>query len=110
MQTLLRANMLAAQMSSSSMVPQGQPIGPAGSAIARRFRDDTEDVANLVDGMVDIFGGVVFTVIAADRAGRCRPLQGGRGARDPAARCRHRDTVLDARYQDPRRTASPPRV
>mgnify|MGYP006146216291 CR=1 FL=1 len=41
----------------------GQPIGSAGSAITH-FRDDTEDVANLVDGMVDISGGVVFTVIA----------------------------------------------
>ena len=62
MQTLLRANMLAAQMASGGM-HAGQPIGSAGSAITH-FRDDTEDVANLVDGMVDISGGVVFTVIA----------------------------------------------
>jgi ATP-binding cassette subfamily B protein len=62
MQTLLRANMLAAQMASGG-VHAGQPIGSAGSAITH-FRDDTEDVANLVDGMVDISGGVVFTVIA----------------------------------------------
>jgi ATP-binding cassette subfamily B protein len=62
MQTLLRANMLAAQMASGGM-HAGQPVGSAGSAITH-FRDDTEDVANLVDGMVDISGGVVFTVIA----------------------------------------------
>lgn len=62
MQTLLRANMLAAQMASGG-VHAGQPIGSAGSAITH-FRDDTEDVANLVDGMVDISGGVVFTVVA----------------------------------------------
>jgi ATP-binding cassette subfamily B protein len=62
MQTLLRANMLAAQMASGG-IHAGQPIGSAGSAITH-FRDDTEDVANLVDGIVDISGGVVFTVIA----------------------------------------------
>jgi ATP-binding cassette subfamily B protein len=62
MQTLLRANMLAAQMASGGL-HAGQPVGSAGSAITH-FRDDTEDVANLVDGMVDISGGVVFTVIA----------------------------------------------
>jgi ATP-binding cassette subfamily B protein len=62
MQTLLRANMLSAQMASGG-IHAGQPVGSAGSAVTH-FRDDTEDVANLVDGMVDISGGVVFTVIA----------------------------------------------
>jgi ATP-binding cassette subfamily B protein len=62
MQTLLRANMLSAQMASGG-VHAGQPVGSAGSAVTH-FRDDTEDVANLVDGMVDISGGLVFTVIA----------------------------------------------
>ena len=62
MQTLLRANMLSAQMASGG-VHAGQPVGSAGAAVTH-FRDDTEDVANLVDGMVDISGGVVFTVIA----------------------------------------------
>ena len=62
MQTLLRANMLAAQMASGG-VHAGQPLGSAGSAITH-FRDDTEDVANLVDGIIDISGGLVFTVIA----------------------------------------------
>ncbi len=62
MQTLLRANMLSAQMASGGL-HAGQPVGSAGSAVTH-FRDDTEDVANLVDGIVDISGGVVFTVIA----------------------------------------------
>jgi ATP-binding cassette subfamily B protein len=62
MQTLLRANMLSAQMASGGL-HAGQPIGSAGSAITH-FRDDTEDVANFVDGMVDVSGGIVFTVIA----------------------------------------------
>lgn len=62
MQTLLRANMLSAQMASGGL-HAGQPIGSAGSAITH-FRDDTEDVANFVDGIVDVSGGIVFTVIA----------------------------------------------
>ena len=62
MQTLLRANMLSAQMASGGL-HAGQPVGSAGSAVTH-FRDDTEDVANLVDGIVDISGGLVFTVIA----------------------------------------------
>ena len=41
----------------------GQPVGSAGAAITH-FRDDTEDVAKFVDGMVDVSGGVVFTVFA----------------------------------------------
>ncbi|MDG1188686.1 MAG: ABC transporter ATP-binding protein [Ilumatobacter sp.] len=61
-QTLLRANMLSAQMASGGP-HAGQPVKSASSAITQ-FRDDTEDVANLVDGTVDITCGVVFTVIA----------------------------------------------
>ena len=62
MQTLLRANLLAAQMASGG--PEaGRPISSAGAAITH-FRDDTEDVANFVDGMVDVSGGIVFTVFA----------------------------------------------
>jgi ATP-binding cassette subfamily B protein len=41
----------------------GQPVGSAGEAITH-FRDDTEDVAMFVDGVVDVSGGVVFTVLA----------------------------------------------
>lgn len=62
MQSLLRANLLAAQMASGG--PEaGQPVGSAGSAITH-FRDDTEDVASFVDGMVDVTGGLIFTVVA----------------------------------------------
>jgi ATP-binding cassette subfamily B protein len=62
MQTLLRANLLTAQVASGG--PEaGQPVGSAGEAITH-FRDDTEDVAMLVDGLVDVSGGMVFTVVA----------------------------------------------
>lgn len=71
MQTLLRANMLSAQMASGGL-HAGQPVGSAGSAITH-FRDDTEDVANFVDGMVDVSGGLVFTVIAGLVLGAADP-------------------------------------
>ena len=62
-QTLLRANMLAAQMASGG--PEaGQPVGSAGEAITH-FRDDAEDVAMLVDGILDVSAGLVFTVGAS---------------------------------------------
>ncbi len=62
-QTLLRANMLLAQMASGG--PEaGQPVGSAGEAITH-FRDDAEDVAMLVDGILDVSAGLVFTVGAS---------------------------------------------
>jgi ATP-binding cassette subfamily B protein len=62
MQTLLRANLLAAQVASGG--PEaGQPVGSAGEALTH-FRDDTEDVAMFVDGVVDVSAGLVFTVLA----------------------------------------------
>ncbi len=62
-QTFLRANMLAAQMASGG--PEaGQPVGSAGEAITH-FRDDAEDVAMLLDGILDVSAGFVFTVGAA---------------------------------------------
>jgi ATP-binding cassette subfamily B protein len=62
MQTLLRANLLTAQVASGG--PEaGQPVGSAGEALTH-FRDDTEDIAQLVDGTVDVSGGLVFTVAA----------------------------------------------
>lgn len=63
MQTLLRGNLLAAQMASGG--PEaGQPVGSAGEAITH-FRDDTEDVAMFIDGMIDVSGGLAFTFVAA---------------------------------------------
>jgi ATP-binding cassette subfamily B protein len=63
MQTFLRANLLAAQVASGG--PEaGQPVGSAGEAITH-FRDDAEDVTMLVDGLVDVSAGLVFTVLAA---------------------------------------------
>lgn len=63
MQTFLRANLLAAQVASGG--PEaGQPVGSAGESIAH-FREDTEDVAWLLDGIVDMSGGATFTIVAA---------------------------------------------
>jgi ATP-binding cassette subfamily B protein len=62
MQSLLRANLLAAQVASGG--PEaGRPVASAGEAITH-FRDDAEDVANFVDGLLDVTGGLVFTVLA----------------------------------------------
>lgn len=62
MQTLIRSNMLAAQMASGGP-DAGRPVGSSGEAITH-FRDDVEDVVMLVDNMVDISAGVVFTLFA----------------------------------------------
>jgi ATP-binding cassette subfamily B protein len=60
MQTFLRANLLAAQVASGG--PEaGQPVGSAGEAVTH-FRDDTEDVAIFLDGMIDVSAGLVFTI------------------------------------------------
>ena len=62
MQSLLRANLLNAQVASGG--PEaGQPVGSAGEAITH-FRDDVEDVTMFIDGFVDISAGVVFTLLA----------------------------------------------
>ncbi|MCB0965880.1 MAG: ABC transporter ATP-binding protein [Ilumatobacter sp.] len=62
MQTFLRANLLTAQVASGG-VEAGQPVGSAGEAVTH-FRDDAEDVARFVDGMVDVSAGLVFTLLA----------------------------------------------
>jgi ATP-binding cassette subfamily B protein len=62
MESLLRANMLVAQMASGG--PEaGQPVGSAGRAITH-FRDDTDDVAEFVDNVLDTTGGILFAAIA----------------------------------------------
>ncbi|HEU4841329.1 MAG TPA: ABC transporter ATP-binding protein [Ilumatobacteraceae bacterium] len=72
MQTLLRANLLTAQVASGG--PEaGQPVGSAGEALTH-FRDDTEDIAMLVDGLVDVSGGLVFTVAAGFLLGSANAL------------------------------------
>ena len=71
MQTLLRANLLAAQVASGG--PEaGQPVGSAGEAITH-FRDDAEDVAMFVDGIVDVSAGLAFTMLAGVVLGVTNP-------------------------------------
>lgn len=62
-QSLLRANMLEAQLASGGE-HAGRPVSSSGEAITH-FRDDTEDVAMLVDGFIDVSAGVAFTTGAA---------------------------------------------
>lgn len=62
MQTLVRGNLLQAQMASGG--PEaGQPVGSSGEAITH-FREDADDVGQLIDGIVDVSGGLLFSVIA----------------------------------------------
>ena len=83
MQTIVRGNLLLAQMASGG--PEaGQPVGSAGEAVTH-FRDDTEDVTQLIDGVVDVSGGAVFVAIAGYVLCVADP-RGGRGARAPVAR------------------------
>lgn len=71
MQTLLRTNLLAAQMASGG--PEaGQPVGSAGTALTH-FRDDVEDVTVFIDLGVDATAGVVFMVIAGFVLGLAEP-------------------------------------
>ncbi len=63
MQTLIRANLLAAQMASGGG-EAGQPVASSGEAITY-FRDDVEDVTMFIDGLLDVSAGLVFTVLAA---------------------------------------------
>ena len=62
MQSLMRANMLSAQVVSGGPTA-GRPIGSSGEAVTY-FRDDSEDIVLLVDGIIDVSTGLVFTVLA----------------------------------------------
>jgi ATP-binding cassette, subfamily B, bacterial len=95
MQTLLRANLLAAQVASGG--PEaGQPVGSAGEALTH-FRDDVEDVAQFVDGLVDVSAGLAFTMLAGvvlgvterRRGSGARAATGDGGHRDQAPRHPH---------------------
>jgi len=63
MQTLVRANLLTAQLASGG-AEAGRPVGSSGEAITH-FRDDVEDVTMFIDGLLDVSAGLVFTVLAA---------------------------------------------
>lgn len=71
-QSLLRSNMLRAQIASGT-VEAGQPVASAGEAITH-FRDDPRDVAELIDSWVDVSGGLLFTVIAVAVLGAVSPV------------------------------------
>ena len=62
MQSLLRLNLLTAQVASGGD-DAGRPVASSGEALAH-FRDDTEDVAFFVDGWLDLTGAATFAVIA----------------------------------------------
>ena len=95
MQTFLRANLLTAQLASGG--PEaGQPVGSAGEAITH-FRDDTEDIAMFVDGMLDVSAGLVFTMLAGFVLGRANA---GRRRRAAAAAGRDRARDQTARLAD----------
>ena len=63
MQSLMRSNMLAAQLASGGP-ESGQPVGSSGEAIPY-FRDDVEDVTQFINDVVDMSAGLIFTVLAA---------------------------------------------
>jgi len=61
-ETLLRGNLLRAQMASGGR-GAGKPVPGAGSAIAV-FRDDVEDLLIFVDSWLDLAGTAVFAAVA----------------------------------------------
>lgn len=63
MQTLIRANLLTAQLASGG-TEAGQPVASSGEALTH-FRDDVEDVTMFIDGLLDVSAGLVFTVLAS---------------------------------------------
>ena len=71
MQTFLRANLLAAQLSSGGP-NAGRPVDSAGEALTH-FRDDVEDVAQLANSLVDMSAGLTFAIVAAFVLGSIDP-------------------------------------
>ncbi len=63
MATFLRANMLEAQLVSGGALA-GTPAGSAREAIPH-FRDDVDDVIQLIDGALDLSYGLVFLAIGS---------------------------------------------
>ena len=61
-QTILRANMLDAQLASGGP-HAGVPVPSAGGAVTH-FRDDTDDIVMFTDNLVDASGSVFFLVAA----------------------------------------------
>lgn len=61
-QTILRANMLDAQLASGGP-HAGVPVPSAGAAVTH-FRDDTDDIVMFTDNLVDASGSVFFLVAA----------------------------------------------
>jgi ATP-binding cassette, subfamily B, bacterial len=61
-QTLLRSNMLTGQLASGKP-DAGYPVASAGGALTH-FRDDTEDIAQVVDGWIDLVASGMFCALA----------------------------------------------
>ena len=104
MQSLLRANLLTAQVASGG--PEaGQPVGSAGEAITH-FRDDVEDVTHVHRRLRRHLGR--RRLHRARRTGaRQRRWTRGSGAADPAGRGRHGDAHARRPHQAlPRRRPS----
>ncbi len=71
METILRGNLLRAQMSSGGS-DAGRPVASSGEAITY-FRDDPHDVVLLADGVLDTMGAVLFALIAGTILGAADP-------------------------------------
>ena len=71
METILRGNLLRAQMASGGS-DAGRPVASPGEAITY-FRDDPHDVVLLADGVLDTTGAVLFALIAGTILGAADP-------------------------------------
>ncbi len=71
METILRGNLLRAQMASGGS-DAGRPVASSGEAITY-FRDDPHDVVLLADGVLDTMGALLFALIAGAILGAAEP-------------------------------------